>query len=100
MTDHARTHIKALLETLKEDSPEKLAQPAGLFISGMLTGLAASFQILNGSTAETEMERVEERLSASIGRAYLNGTLPGVQPQQDPADVSPPRNALDQDKEQ
>lgn len=84
MTDHARTHIKAMLEIVKEQPSEQLAQPAGLFISGMLTGLAASVQILNGSTAEAEMERIEERLSASIGRAYLNGTLPG-QPDQEQA---------------
>ncbi|MFZ4206798.1 hypothetical protein ACOZE4_18370 [Streptomyces griseoincarnatus] len=76
MTDHARTHIKAMIDALKEDRPEKLAQPAGQFISGMLTGLAASAQILDGSNAEAEMERVGTNLAAAIGQAYLNGTLP------------------------
>ncbi|MGW5509924.1 hypothetical protein ACWEV9_19435 [Streptomyces albogriseolus] len=76
MTDHARTHIKAMIDALKEDRPEKLAQPAGLFISGMLTGLAASAQILDGSNAEAEMERVGTNLAAAVGQAYLNGTLP------------------------
>lgn len=76
MTDHARTHIKAMIDVLKEQEPEKLAQPAGLFMSGMLAGLAASAHLLNGSTAEAEMERVEVQLAAAIGHAYVNGTLP------------------------
>ncbi|MET8818496.1 hypothetical protein [Streptomyces rochei] len=76
MTDHARTHIKALLETLKKQPPEQLAQPAGLFISGMLSGLAAGVQVLDGGTAEQVLQDLDERLSAAIGRAYLNGTLP------------------------
>ncbi len=80
MTDHARTHIKAMIDALKEDRPEKLAQPAGLFISGMLTGLAASAQILDGSNAEAEMERVGTNLAAAVGQAYLNGTLPAQPP--------------------
>ncbi|MEU2780567.1 hypothetical protein [Streptomyces sp. NPDC007110] len=80
MTDHARTHIKALMDVLKEQQPEKLAQPAGLFTSGMLTGLAAAAQILNGSNAEAEMERVGTNLAAAIGNAYLNGTLPTQPP--------------------
>ncbi|MGI5408688.1 hypothetical protein ACQEV9_18080 [Streptomyces chartreusis] len=76
VTDRVRTHIKAMIDVLKEKRPEELAQPAGLFISGMLTGLAASAQILDGSNAETEMERVGTNLNAAIGQAYLNGTLP------------------------
>ncbi|MEW2451234.1 hypothetical protein AB0896_27375 [Streptomyces parvulus] len=73
--DHVRTHIKALLTELKEQRPDQLAQPAGLFISGMLTGLAASVQVLDGATAEETLETVNGRLEATIGRAYLNGTL-------------------------
>lgn len=80
-----RTHITAMIEVLKEEPPEQLAQPAGLFISGMLTGLAASVQVLDGGTAEQAMEAVPARLEASIGRAYLNGTLPGTPPKTDPA---------------
>ncbi|MCF2130158.1 hypothetical protein L1I79_27550 [Strepomyces sp. STD 3.1] len=82
--DRPRTHIKAMIEVLKEEPPEQLAQPAGLFISGMLTGLAASAQILDGGTAEQAMEAVPARLEASIGRAYLNGTLPATPPKTDP----------------
>ncbi|WP_260616712.1 hypothetical protein [Streptomyces sp. WAC04189] len=74
--DRNRTHIKALIEALKEQSPDRLAQPAGLFISGMLTGLAGSVQILDGGTADQVMETTHAQLEASIGRAYLNGTLP------------------------
>ncbi|MDT6983718.1 hypothetical protein ACFSUJ_12090 [Streptomyces lusitanus] len=82
MTDRARTHIKAMIDALKEEQPEALAQPAGLFTSGMLTGLAASAHILDGSNAEAEMERVGTNLAAAIGIAYLNGTLP-TQPAQE-----------------
>lgn len=96
MSDRALTHIKTMAEALKEEQPEKLAQPAGLFISGMLTGLAASAQILNGSTAEAEAERVEVNLAAAIGNAYLNGTLPSTPPH-DPADELRKVNALLQD---
>ncbi|MEV5368967.1 hypothetical protein AB0N12_06340 [Streptomyces albogriseolus] len=95
MTDHARTHIKAMIDALKEDRPETLAQPAGLFISGMLTGLAASAQILDGSNAEAEMERVGTNLAAAIGQAYLNGTLP-TQPT-NPTEELAKINALLQD---
>ncbi|MGC5239039.1 hypothetical protein ACPXCH_04575 [Streptomyces albogriseolus] len=95
MTDHARTHIKAMIDALKEDRPEKLAQPAGLFISGMLTGLAASAQILDGSNAEAEMERVGTNLAAAIGNAYLNGTLPAQLA--NPAEELAKINALLQD---
>ncbi|MGW2170378.1 hypothetical protein ACWC1C_07580 [Streptomyces sp. NPDC001705] len=73
--DHVRTHITALLTDLKEQRPDQLAQPAGLFISGMLTGLAASVQVLDGATAEETLETINGRLEATIGRAYLNGTL-------------------------
>jgi hypothetical protein len=77
--DRARTHIKAVIETLKEQEPGQLAQPAGLFMSGMLTGLAASIEILGGGTAEGSLEAVNTRLATAIGEAYLNGSLPGVQ---------------------
>ncbi|CAL9598641.1 hypothetical protein [Streptomyces sp. enrichment culture] len=80
-----RTHIRAMIEVLKEEPPEQLAQPAGLFISGMLTGLAASVQILDGGTAEQAMEAVPTRLEAAIGRAFLNGTLPSTPARTDPA---------------
>ncbi|MEU8555927.1 hypothetical protein AB0C80_18325 [Streptomyces anthocyanicus] len=80
------THIKAMIEVLKEEPPEHLAQPAGLFISGMLAGLAASVQVLDGGSAEEAMEAVPTRLEAAIGRAFLNGTLPASPPRTDPAE--------------
>ncbi|MFC7906437.1 hypothetical protein [Streptomyces nigra] len=61
---------------MAEDRPAELPQPAALFISGMLTGLAAAVHILDGSTGEKEMERVETELSAAIGRAVLTGSIP------------------------
>ncbi|MEU4172132.1 hypothetical protein AB0F46_35275 [Streptomyces sp. NPDC026665] len=78
--DRTRVHIKATIEALKEVSPSELAQPAGLFISGMLTGLASSVEILGGGTAEQALETVNTRLSAAIGEAYLAGNLPAQAP--------------------
>ncbi|WP_435218372.1 hypothetical protein [Streptomyces sp. bgisy034] len=74
--ERARTHIKAAAGTIKAQCPEQLAQPAGLFMSGMLTGLAASVEILDGGTAEGALENVNTRLAAAVGEAYLAGTLP------------------------
>ncbi|WP_328439339.1 hypothetical protein OHA71_23665 [Streptomyces sp. NBC_00444] len=72
----ARTHIKAVLEVIKEQQPGQLAQPAGLFMSGMLAGLSSSVDILGGSTAEGALEKVNTRLAAAVGEAYLAGALP------------------------
>ncbi|MBZ6258830.1 hypothetical protein KVH22_25275 [Streptomyces olivaceus] len=76
----ARTHIKALATELhtqvKELPQEQQAQPAGQFLSGILTGLAAAVQILDGAAAHQALETVAGRLEQAIGRAYLNGTLP------------------------
>ncbi|MDX3831364.1 hypothetical protein [Streptomyces europaeiscabiei] len=74
--DRARTHIKALAteaKTLTEGTTGTTAMPFG---SGMLTGLAAAVQILDGGTAEAAMETIVQRLEASIGKAYLDGQLP------------------------
>ncbi len=84
MTNHARTHIKAMAQALKEElqeiPPEQLAQqPTGaLFLSGILTGLAAGVQVLDGGTAEQAMETIHTNLETAVGRAYLNGTLPSA----------------------
>ncbi|MFF9269119.1 hypothetical protein [Streptomyces rochei] len=89
MTNRARTHIKAMAQTLKEElqeiPPEQLAQqPTGaLFLSGIITGLAASVQVLDGGTAEQAMETIQTNLETSVGRAYLNGTLPAPAPDTD-----------------
>ncbi|MFJ2007035.1 hypothetical protein [Streptomyces chartreusis] len=78
--ERARTHIKAAAGTIKEQEPGQLAQPAGLFMSGMLTGLTASLEILDGGTAEGALENVNTQLAAAIGTAYLAGTLPAQLP--------------------
>ncbi len=70
------THIKAVIEALKETAPEQLAAPAGLFISGLLGGLAAAGEIVKGGTAEDALESVNTRLATAIGEAYIAGTLP------------------------
>ncbi|MFG2679216.1 hypothetical protein [Streptomyces sp. NPDC048392] len=95
--DRERTHIKAMIEVLKEETPKQLVQPAGLFISGMLTGLAATVQVLDGSTAEQAMEAIPTKLEAAIGRAFLSGTLPTAPPKTDPVDVLRQIDALLQD---
>ena len=75
--NRALTHIKAVMEALKDSTDgQASAAPAGLFISGMLTGLAAAVQIYDGGTAEQAMEQVNTRLAAAIGEAYLAGHLP------------------------
>lgn len=72
----ARTHIKAVMQAIQDGDGHKAAQPAGLFMSGMLTGLACGIEILDGGTAEKALETVGTRLAAAIGEAYLAGNLP------------------------
>ncbi|MFD3835339.1 hypothetical protein ACFWWC_03655 [Streptomyces sp. NPDC058642] len=76
----ARVHIKALITEAKHGA-ETTPAPAQMFFSGMLSGLAAAVEILDGGTAEGSMETMVNRLSAAIGQAYLDGQLP---PQPDP----------------
>ena len=76
----ARTHIKALLEEAKHQTANAPA-PAQMFFGGMLSGLAAAVEILDGGTAEGSMETIVQRMSAAIGQAYLDGNLP-AQPEQ------------------
>jgi hypothetical protein len=77
--DRARTHIKALIDEAKHQV-ETTPAPAQMFFSGMLSGLAASVEILDGGTAAGSMERMVERLAAAIGQAYLDGKLPPQPP--------------------
>ncbi|ELP64164.1 hypothetical protein PV735_05435 [Streptomyces turgidiscabies] len=73
--DRVRTHIKALIDEAKSltaNSP----MPAQMFFSGMLSGLAAGVEIIDGGTAEGSMETMVQRLSAAIGQAYIDGKLP------------------------
>jgi len=75
----ARTHIKALIDEAKHQTASAPA-PAQMFFGGMLSGLAAALEILNGGTAEGSMETIVNRLSAAIGQAYLDGQLPPQPP--------------------
>ncbi|MEU6376774.1 hypothetical protein [Streptomyces sp. NPDC046909] len=83
LLERARTHIKAVMTEIKDQQPGQLAQPAGLFMSGMITGLAAGVEILGGGTAEQSLETVHTRLAAAIGEAYIAGTLPTTPPATD-----------------
>lgn len=74
--DRARGHIKAVIEVLKEETDTPTSAVPQVFISGMLTGLASSVEILDGGTAEKALESVNTRLAAAIGEAYLAGNLP------------------------
>lgn len=85
--DRARTHIKALATEAKTLTEGTAGTPAMAFGSGMLTGLAASVQILDGDSAESAMETIVQRLEASIGKAYLDGQLPAQPPA--PATAAP-----------
>lgn len=77
--DRVRTHIKALLEETKHQA-EGAPLPVQSFLSGMLSGLAASVEILDGGTAEGSLEKMAQRLAAAIGQAYLDGKLPPQPP--------------------
>lgn len=74
--DRALGHIKAVIEVLKEETGAPASAVPQVFISGMLTGLASSVEILDGGTAEKALESVNTRLAAAIGEAYLAGNLP------------------------
>lgn len=78
--DRARTHIKALATEAKVLTEGTAGATAMAFGSGMLTGLAASVQVLDGDSAEAAMETIVRRLEASIGKAYLDGSLPPTPP--------------------
>ena len=80
--DRVRTHIKALIDECKHGA-ETAPEPAQMFFSGMLSGLAASVEILDGGRAETSMELMVQRLAAAIGQAYLDGKLPHQPPAPD-----------------
>lgn len=77
--DRARTHIKGLIDEAKHQTANS-PMPAQMFFSGMLSGLAAAVEILDGGTAEGSMETMVNRLSAAIGQAYLDGQLPPQTP--------------------
>lgn len=91
----ARTHIAALITELKHQITTPAAAPAQIFISGMLTGLASSVDVLNGGTAEAAIEHVGERLAAAVGRAYLDGKLPARSDEEQGAPVDWQANARD-----
>lgn len=78
--DRARTHIKALATEAKTLTEGTTGTPAMPFGSGMLTGLAAAVQILDGDTAEAAMETIVQRLATVIGNAVLDGQLPAQPP--------------------
>ncbi|GHC36866.1 MULTISPECIES: hypothetical protein [Streptomyces rochei group] len=75
MDDRARREVKALLEVGKEFCAQAQDTPAGLFLSGMLSGLAMAVHINEGSTAEKEMENLDTQLAAAVGRAFLTGQI-------------------------
>lgn len=83
--DRVRTHIKALIEETKHQA-EDAPLPVKSFLSGMLSGLAASVEILDGGTAEKSLELMAQRLTAAIGQAYLDGKLPPQPPTAPDAD--------------
>ncbi|GHA28826.1 hypothetical protein GCM10010372_30850 [Streptomyces tauricus] len=81
--DRVRRHIRALLEETKRQAADGPLHVQA-FLSGMLSGLAASVEILDGGTAEGSLEKMGQRLAAAIGQAYLDGKLP-----EQPSDLVP-----------
>ncbi|WP_042174669.1 hypothetical protein [Streptomyces sp. NBRC 110035] len=76
MDPREQREIKALLEVGKEFTQQTDGTPAGIFLSGMLSGLAMAVRIISeGSTAEKEMENLDTQLAAAMGRAFMAGKL-------------------------
>jgi hypothetical protein len=82
MTNQARalTHIAALAEEMKNTLDPTDTSPAMLFVSGAINGLAMAKRIIDGGTAEQAMEALEANVAAVVGRMYLAGQMPPVQP--------------------
>jgi hypothetical protein len=75
----ARNHIKALAQETKHQLDQPTDPAIAMFLSGIVSGLAAAVQILDGGTAESALETMYQRLTAAVGQAYLDGKL-GQQP--------------------
>ena len=75
-TARARTHIKAIVEVLRDAQTPGDPAHTHLFMSGLLTGLATGLRIVDGESAEAALERVDTQMAAAVGRAYLSGGLP------------------------
>ncbi|MFE9684143.1 hypothetical protein [Streptomyces sp. NPDC006285] len=83
--NRARTHITAMLQELKPLTSQ-VPGPAQGFISGILTGLAASVQIIGGQSAERAMEQIVQRLDTAVAQV-TSGDQPAPRPPApDPAD--------------
>lgn len=86
MNPKARAEIKALMEVGKELTANSTdADPAGVFMSGLLTGLAMAVKIDEGASAEQQLEELDLRLTAAVGRAYLAGKMSAAKPTETPA---------------
>lgn len=73
----SRTHIQAVADEFKRGlTEEPINMPGVMFLSGVVTGLAAAVQIADGASGEKAAEDIVQRLNAAIGRAYLDGELP------------------------
>ncbi|MFE6903815.1 hypothetical protein ACFVFJ_44540 [Streptomyces sp. NPDC057717] len=73
----ARAHIKTVAEEFMRSIAEEPAPDHGvMFLSGVVSGLAAAVQIADGASGEKAAEDIAQRLNAAIGQAYLDGQLP------------------------
>jgi hypothetical protein len=76
MNPRARAEIKTLANVAKEvTDASNDGDPAALFMAGLLSGLAIAVKIDEGSTAEQQLEDLDNRLAAAVGRAYLAGAI-------------------------
>ncbi|MGW2223851.1 hypothetical protein [Streptomyces formicae] len=77
LDNRSRTHIQAVADEFQRGATdEALPAHAAMFLSGVLTGLAAAVQVADGASAEKAVEDIAHRLTAAIGQAYLDGHLP------------------------
>lgn len=85
-----RSEIETLTEiqVLADAVNEILAaapDPNSLFPSGILLGLAMAVQIIyEGSTAEQQLDGMNDQLAMAFGRLYLEGKLPPAAPGTEP----------------
>lgn len=77
LDQRSRTHIQAVAQEFQRGlAEEPVNMPGVMFLSGVVTGLAAAVQIADGATGEKAAEDIVQRLNAAIGQAYLDGKLP------------------------
>ncbi|MCY0928342.1 hypothetical protein OTB20_19495 [Streptomyces sp. H27-H1] len=80
LDQRTRTHLKAIVEEITPMTSDANNPTAQAFVTGLIAGIGAAAQVAAGTSAEDAMEGILTNLQASIGRAYLDGSLTGQPP--------------------